>query len=263
MTLTSRLGTRRTRFGNFVFGLGGDFNADNFEENLEYSATSDFVINVLRQRFEIVNQTLSLIQLLIRIITLSASNALTLSETSETLKISTRSISNNLILNQVLAKTVQFNRSASNQLLFQAFFTKYLGNRVIHIPQVQSVKVTPVVLLKTLNAVIVLPTARLGDTQNNSGLKTEIKFGITGGIRTYIKKSESQKLKYSFTLDRRKSLELKEFLLSEGASIITLINWKGEVWVVNLTNSPFELISKSRGERVDVTLEFEGIKIGG
>ncbi len=88
---------------------------------------------------------------------------------------------------------------------------------------------------------------------------------MTGKTYTYVRKCTLERLKYSFQIGTYKAYELENFLINNSHKIITLINWKGETWAVNIMNNPIELNIAARwqntGERHDVTLEFEGIKL--
>lgn len=122
------------------------------------------------------------------------------------------------------------------------------------------------------SGVIVLPDPVLGDTEENLGT-VAIKYSINGNSKITIKNSYLTKLTYSFELRRMKSLELRQFLINNDTSLFLLTNWKGEVWLCNIVNAPLNLIAKSRWgenpsgcdnrEQIDVTLEFEGVKVGG
>lgn len=116
------------------------------------------------------------------------------------------------------------------------------------------------------NTSILLPSADLGDTEKN--LNTMVsKRSMTNVLYTYIRRNELQQLTYDFTLGRFMALALEEFIATNVGNVLTMANWKGELWKVNLTNNPFDFVGKSKflneGEKWIVTLEFQGIKILG
>jgi hypothetical protein len=111
---------------------------------------------------------------------------------------------------------------------------------------------------------VVLPCPLFGDTESYTG-EMNLKRTMTGDTYTYVKKTGTEKLKYSWNLGTYKAIELRDFLIAHCQELITLQNFKGEIWYVFLTNNPFEFSHAARwqpsGERVDITLEFEGVKL--
>lgn len=191
------------------------------------------------------------------------------------------SVTQTILFNQNTTKQGTMSRSASNTLVFNPPTTQSVPittqrfpggpGQGLTIPK-STVTVTVQndlnrrVILSVAGDVIVLPTPQLGDTESYSGTMT-LKRTQNGDTYTYIKRSPLKSLKYTFFLDRDKSLELRRFLILHNSELINMINWKGEVWLVNLTNNPFDLTANARyqpkGERVDVELDFQGIKTAG
>jgi hypothetical protein len=68
-------------------------------------------------------------------------------------------------------------------------------------------------------------------------------------------------------LGRQKALELEDFLTNHGTEVMRLENHKGEVWFVTCLSQPYEFKANSRWlndeERIDISLEFEGVKVAG
>ena len=182
-----------------------------------------------------------------------------------------QSASNSIVFNQIASNSSVFSRQASNLLEFNETFSKYtgIGDIFVEIPQADSIIVPRNcnVILESSSRSIVLPCPRFDDTQEWSSLNVNLKRSILGGIRTYVKRSGLAKIKYTFWLGRLKSLELRRFILDFTDKQITMTNFKGEVWLGHILNNPGDLTPKQRyepeRERVDFTLEFEGIKIRG
>lgn len=196
-------------------------------------------------------------------------------------KVINLTVAQSLHIAQTLTKTSIMSRNVSDTLTFNSIFEqpipivtqKYPGGpgqglsilRSAAVASIQN-KLSRKVILSVANNAIVLPTPQLGDTEAAGGTLT-LKRTMNGDTYTYIKQSILRTLKYSFYLNRDKGLELRNFIIEHNTEIIHMLNWKGETWLVNLTNGPFELSSSGRyqpkGERVDVELNFEGIKIAG
>jgi hypothetical protein len=88
---------------------------------------------------------------------------------------------------------------------------------------------------------------------------------MTGDTFTYVRKGRVEKVQYTFHVGSHKAYEMQRYLLSHAAKLHTMYNWKGEVWKVYITNNPVEFVNAERwqnkGERVEFTLEFEGVKV--
>lgn len=125
-------------------------------------------------------------------------------------------------------------------------------------------------LLEIPGTSVILPTAEFNDSQSYNGQVT-IKRAMNGHRRIYHRKMGiAQKLHYDFVIDRRKAIELRQFLIQANSVPIKLTNWKGEVWQVVITNSPLTFTedsywgpgsSASSGNKSSITLEFEGARI--
>ena len=85
--------------------------------------------------------------------------------------------------------------------------------------------------------------------------------------RTYVQTSLSRRLRYTFVLNRLKSLELEAFFDAYNGASIKMLNWKGEIWQIKLITNPVDFVQTRRaepgGDRTDVNLEFEGVLING
>jgi hypothetical protein len=121
-------------------------------------------------------------------------------------------------------------------------------------------------LLQVPLQTIKLRTPELGDSDDYNGSVT-LKRSMNNVLYTYIKRVNTNLLKYTFFLGRQVALELEDFIANHSSEIITMSNWKGEVWICNLVNNPFEFIAAARylneSERIDITLEFSGVKVAG
>lgn len=226
-------------------------------------------------------------------------NTLVFTQTLTLQKILNRNIEQELIFTETASRTMAYVRTASNTLIFNPFYLKDTpipGLQIPIYPAQYSIKraalpitfevynpspslsgpipfarvnktlnIGGTVVLQTDDSVIVLPTPDFGDTQNNSDELIN-RRSMTGVLYTYVRSTPFRKLHYTFKLGRPKSLELRRFVLLNSAKPIQLTNWKDEIWVVKLLTNPVKLDPKSRwdncdNERVDTTLEFEGVRI--
>jgi hypothetical protein len=113
---------------------------------------------------------------------------------------------------------------------------------------------------------ILLRCPEFGDSEAGTG-SVNVKKSMTGLTYAYARRSAKRHLKYSFLLGRQKALELEDFLTNHGTEVMRLENHKGEVWLVTCLSQPYEFKANSRWlndeERLDVSLEFEGVKVAG
>src|SRR5215471_1164567 len=215
--------------------------------------------------------TLTFTHLALHIIIRNVSNVLTFSQIASVLRVA------NLVNDELIffehgpGVGVNYVRSVSDVLTFNTQYERILpiaGFPSIFIPQADYIIVQAkqpcTVILQTNDSVIILPCPELGDKISNSH-SLVIRKSMFNDTYSYIKRSELQKLEYTFYLGRMKSLELREFLLNNFAKVITMTNWKGEKWLVHIMTSPPKLDPKVRWEnekeRVDTTLEFEGTRL--
>lgn len=115
-----------------------------------------------------------------------------------------------------------------------------------------------------IQTTIVLPNPLLDDTKNLVSNLT-LRRAMNGKAFTYVKSNKNRLLKYTFTLDRLKGLELENFIDVYNGEDIKIQNWKGEIWKVKIVNNPIDFVQTRRyapgGDRTDVNLEFEGVQI--
>ncbi len=195
-----------------------------------------------------------------------AAQNLTLTQTAIGALSKTALALNQLNLTQAVSVTTVYNRLAVNvfQPLNGFIYTTQMNSQVVTVDAATGTLIRRLVVLETAENVITLPRPNLADTENYDG-SLLIKRSINGVLYTYVKKVDLFRLKYTWTLGRTKSLELRHFVSVSFGHSVKLLNWKGETWLVNILSSPAEMIAKSQwgndGERVDVTIEFEGFKI--
>jgi hypothetical protein len=114
---------------------------------------------------------------------------------------------------------------------------------------------------------ILLPCPLFGDGENLSSTMS-LRRSMNGATKTYIKTNSRRRLTYTFRiLDRDKSLEFINFVKKHNSDKMKLTNWKGEVWDVNFLTNPFDFVHTGRsapcGNRTDINIEFEGVKLYG
>ena len=182
---------------------------------------------------------------------------------------------------QSVAQTLEFrgaatpgpitrSRSVSKLLSFHdgqypAVLPITVGGRqvVVTLPVGRIIRVLPVVIVRSTSQTIVLPSAEFGDGEGTAN-SVSVKRTMTGRYFTYVKTSKARTLGYTFVVSRRKCSELRDFVRKNLSTVITLTNWKGEVYVGQITSNPESLDTDGRYanayERVTVSFEFEGVR---
>lgn len=177
--------------------------------------------------------------------------------------------SSSIAFNQsIKAWITNLNQHITQQIVFQDQYLKAIpiNNQYIYVPVATFSKPTTKcqVILYAPKQVLVLPCPLFGDTQSLSDSMV-LKKTMTGLIYTYVKQSDLQKLKYDFLISKNKALEVRSFLQLYYSDRFTMNNWKGENWLVFITNDPIDMVTSGiwdpGQESVKVTLEFEGVKI--
>jgi hypothetical protein len=114
------------------------------------------------------------------------------------------------------------------------------------------------------HGMIVLPAAQLGDGVANIG-KVEVRKSMDGTAYSYIQNTDRKKLTYKWLLPHLKVYELRTFVRSSFSDLLTLENWKGEIWMVKITKNPFEFQNQGVWERdkeyAEVEMTFEGKQV--
>jgi len=123
------------------------------------------------------------------------------------------------------------------------------------------------VTLEAKNGGIVLPLPEFGDTVRNSD-SVNIKRSLNGLLYAYVRSGQTSVIHYEWVLDLRKAQELRVWLGKNQSEVITMSNWKGEVWRVQITsqNIPFTNEARYAGDarqKVTASLDFEGKKLYG
>lgn len=188
---------------------------------------------------------------------------ITITQDVDCSKLSTISASNILVLSQSLVLSKNIVREVSQTITFLNNIIKSNGQVIV--PPAQGVLVKKLVVLRSNDSVITLPPPEFGDSKALSNT-INIKRTMTGDRYVYKRTNPVQKLNYSFIFDREKALELREFVLNNNSKQLTLTNWKGEIWKVQLTNNPFQFSEDgiwncSRGNKSSISLEFQGVKV--
>lgn len=113
---------------------------------------------------------------------------------------------------------------------------------------------------------VVLPNPLLDDNESLVSNLT-LRRSMDNSIRTYVKTNNSRRIRYTFTLDRLKGLELEAFFDAYNGTDIRMINWKGQIWKVKLITNPLDFVQTGRygpnSDRTDINLEFEGVILNG
>jgi hypothetical protein len=113
---------------------------------------------------------------------------------------------------------------------------------------------------------VILPNPLLDDNESLVSDFT-LRRTMSNVPYTYVKTTKNRRLRYTFTLNRMKALELEAFFDAYNGADIKMLNWKGEIWKVKLINNPIDFTQTRRaepgGDRTDVNLEFEGVLLNG
>ncbi len=205
--------------------------------------------------------------------------SLTLTDSVECIKVHSRSLSQTLNFSHAVHRNIVISRAFEESLIFNPPHLHKLpiygsqnqgGNHQFsyYIPTVYSVLVPRqcLIILGVPSQTVVLPCPIWGDSQSYQ-VTLDLKRAMTGTTYTYVKKTQTQKLHYSFELWTHKYFELRQFFISHSEEVMMLQNHNAETWLVHLVNNPLEFATEerwqSKGEKYSVTLEFEGVKISG
>jgi hypothetical protein len=196
-------------------------------------------------------------------------NSLVLTQTATVKRVRFVSVTQTLRLSDSVKRNTVINRSVAHTLVFNPPNIKRIQGRfTVELPSAYPVLVSKrcLVVLGVPAQTVILPCPKFDDTQAFQGT-LDLKRSMIGGTYTVVKNTAVQRLKYDFDLWTNKYLELRVFLLAHSSETMNLVNWKGENWVVTLVNNPIQLTAEERfqprGERYSVTLEFDGVRIGG
>lgn len=183
-----------------------------------------------------------------------------------------RGVTSNLVLGQTIGLNTVMSRSVENVLVFLPQRVVYVGMGDTQYYTIDNIQyslirgrgIKPHCVLTVPNAAITLPSPNWGDTEAYDGVFT-IRRSMNNIPYTYVRNLSLRKLSLPWTLSKRKAWELREFLLNNNTKLMTLTTWKGDKWFLNLVTNPFELAVRGRyyneNEKVDVDLEFEGLKV--
>lgn len=202
----------------------------------------------------------------IRVKERNIADTLVLSPTLESVKWAQPVINESLIINQTLSKQNIFIRAITESIPLKGGIVKTLRNTDYYINEVELIKVPRkcTVVFECGDRLIVLPCPEFNDTEKLLHSMV-IKRSMTNKIYSYVRKNDLEQLSYSFILGRGIAFDFEDFIEHSIEKVITLRNWKGELWKGHITTNPVEFIPKSRyeneGERVEVAIEFQGIRL--
>lgn len=200
---------------------------------------------------------------------LNLTHAVTVSKRASPRAQSTLALSHTVQLSKTLVRNVQ------HTIVFRDSFQRYIGigagsgtgsGQYVTVPAVQVVKVKKIVVLQTDSLVLTLPAPEFNDSEAGTG-RINIKRSMAGGRRVYKRDNLTSKLNYTFVIDRRKAIELRNFILLSNSKVIRMENWKGEIWYVQMVNTPFSFgedaawfDTNGGGNKASITLQFEGMR---
>ncbi len=237
--------------------------------------TLEQIVEVRRIRFGAITETLTLTQdaeakrpvaqhlvfsqsaTVTKVKSLTVSQTLSLTQTAGRQATIYRTVTDTLVLNPPLIRRTGLVGSQGQSGLTAFQYTVNPASFIL-VPN------KCLVILSVPGRSIILPCPQFGDSNAYQGT-VNLKRTMTGDTFTYIRKVDLEKVSYTFHIGTYKAIELKDFLLNFSDKQMTLINWLGETWFVNLANNPYEFNAAGRwqnkGERYEITLEFEGVKV--
>jgi hypothetical protein len=190
------------------------------------------------------------------------SSVLLFSQSAEAIVV--HSASSVLIFSQLLSLNLLSHQYLTDTLVFSQEVQPFLqghgvSNDIEFSQEACCHKTTQYITLQSTTSKILLPTPNFSDAQ---ALLSSInsRKSMNGTRYTYVKRSNSHRLRYVFTLARGKSLELRNFIKQNNTSKLRLHNWKGEAWDVKIVNNPFEITVNSRNS-LEAVIEFEGQRV--
>lgn len=118
---------------------------------------------------------------------------------------------------------------------------------------------------QSIQTTTILPNPSFGE-QENLRIALDVHRSMSGVLRTYISRGGNRKTIWSFVLDRKKGIELREFIFAYHASEMLIEDHMGRRWRGMLSVNPAEIRMSGRwgeehedltkNEKVEVTLEF-------
>lgn len=95
--------------------------------------------------------------------------------------------------------------------------------------------------------------------------KLMVTRAMTGKVRTYVKTTKRRRLNYRFAIPIPKSTQLNRFILDNHGDFIIVHDYEGKRWKAKLVTDSVDFAETARwspcGNRVEVTLEFEGVQM--
>jgi hypothetical protein len=237
------VGSSTTARSEITFASVADVSAI-YPRSAENTISLNSVASVEIVDFEDTSSGLIFSQSAEAIVVRSASSVLIFSQLVSLGLLSYQSLEDILVLSQT-AYAALVGHSASNDIEFSQ--------------EVCCHKTTQYITLQSTTSKILLPTPNFSDAQALLSSVNSRK-SMNGTRYTYVKRSNSHRLRYVFTLARGKSLELRNFIKQNNTSKLRLHNWKGEAWDVKIVNNPFEITVNGRNS-LEAVLEFEGQKV--
>ena len=108
---------------------------------------------------------------------------------------------------------------------------------------------------------VVLPNALPQDRESNL-VSMVHRRSMNNVAYSYVRNQGRLRLTYKFSLFRGKALELQAFVNAYLTYPVTVYDYKGNVYITNFVEDPFEYVHVARDEITEVTVIFEGVKIG-
>lgn len=190
--------------------------------------------------------------------------ALTTTETFTGKRVIHRSCGDHITLTETASTKQTLHRSCGDTLPLYEGAPKVINGIDIIVPGYIGTLARRYTTLQGFGTAIVLPSPLFGDSEANGDLISVFR-SETNKRFISIKRQDMRTLHYEFEVTRQKALELRNFIKHEIDNNVTLTNWKGEIWIGNIVNNPFEMEMAGRWgpctEKTHVILELKAVRV--
>lgn len=125
------------------------------------------------------------------------------------------------------------------------------------------ITVFPQVVITGVTKSIILPAPEFNDFEAAQG-KIAVLRTMMGRFRVYSKRTDREKVNWHFVLPKFKADEFQAFILDEINNDLDITDFKGNKWHAKILSDSVDFTETGRwepcGNKVEVTIEFEGIK---
>lgn len=202
-------------------------------------------------------------------------DTLTFTDSFDDQEIFNKQLADAILFNEQLSQNMEWNRSIGDTVGFNdGFLVKIIQGTPHPTPPDQVtpipgggyqgvVTVFPQVLIVGVTKSIILPAPEFNDYESGQG-KIAVLRSMLGDFRVYSKRTDREKVNWHFVLPKFKADELEAFILDEINNDLDITDFKGNKWHAKFLSDSVDFTETGRwepcGNKVEVTLEFEGVK---